>query len=107
MKLTKATKKRTTTFEDLIAEDCIQVFLTAIRSAKWLVAESTPMKSWILIDGSGCDFHLTEKSNTLWGEKLGCDVGREVAWTEWTSTSPLTAKPVASSSVKPWGNSKH
>lgn len=33
-KLTNATKKRATTFPDLISGDCIQVFLMAMRSAK-------------------------------------------------------------------------
>lgn len=77
--LTNATKKRTTTREDLIADDCIQVFLTAILSAKWLVAERTPIKTWIGPLGRGLDFHFSDISNTLWGEKLGCDAGRDVA----------------------------
>ncbi len=77
--LTNATKNRTTTFEDLIAVACIQVFLTAMRSAKWLVADSTPTKSWILLLGVGWVFHLSENSNTRWGEKLGWEVGRDVA----------------------------
>lgn len=51
--------------------------------------------------GKGWDFHFGDISRTLWGEKLGCEVGRHVAKTEWTSTSPLIANPVASSSVNP------
>lgn len=42
-KLTNATKKRATTFPDLISGDCIQVFLIAIRSAKWFAAERIPI----------------------------------------------------------------
>lgn len=42
--LTSATKNRATTLEDLISEVCIQVFLTAMRSAKWFDAESIPIK---------------------------------------------------------------
>lgn len=77
--LTNATKKRTTTSKDLIAGDCIQVFLTAMRSAKWLVAESIPIKSLTGVLGNGRAFHFVDISSTLWGEKLGWDVGREVA----------------------------
>lgn len=61
-----------------MAEDCIHVFLTAMRSAKWLVADKTPIKSLILPSGIGRAFHWSDISNTLWGEKLGWEVGREV-----------------------------
>lgn len=100
-KHTSATKKRATTFEDLIAADCIQVFLTAIRSAKWFVAERIPMKTSMGPLGNGWDFHFSDISNTHWSEKLGWETGREVAYTEWISTSPLIANPVASSRVNP------
>jgi hypothetical protein len=51
--------------------------------------------------GKGWAFHFSDISNTRWGEKLGWELGREVAKTEWTSTSPLIANPVASSRVNP------
>lgn len=62
-----------------MAEDCIQVCLTAMRSAKWLVAERIPIKSRIDLLGKGEAFHFGDISSTLWGEKLGWEVGREVA----------------------------
>jgi len=46
--------------------------------------------------------HLFDNSRCLWGAKLGCDVGREATKTEWTSMSPFTVSPVASSRVKPY-----
>lgn len=101
MSLTSATKKRATTFEDLIRLCCIQDFLTAIRSAKWLPAERIPTKSSTCSSGSGGAFHLLEKSRCRCGAKLGCDEGKEAANTEWISTSPITDSPVASSRVNP------
>lgn len=100
--LTSATKNRATTFPNWIAGNCIQVFLIAIRSAKWFVAERMPIKSWIGSSGTGRAFHLSDISKTFCREKLGWAFGREVAYTEWTSMPPVTAKPVASSRVNPW-----
>jgi len=77
--LTSATKNRATTSEDWIGADCIHVFLTAMRSAKWFEAERTPMKSLIGCFGKGLAFQVSVISSTLWGEKLGWEVGREVA----------------------------
>lgn len=99
--LTSATKKRTTTSETLIAKDCIHVFLIAIRSAKWFVADKIPIKTRTGWRGNGLAFHISDISITLCGEKLGWEIGSDVAKTECTSTSPLIANPVASSSVYP------
>jgi hypothetical protein len=62
-----------------MAGNCIQVFLIAMRSAKWFVAERIPMKSWIGFSGKGRAFHLSDISKTFWREKLGWALGRAVA----------------------------
>jgi hypothetical protein len=66
-----ATKNRATTSEDLIEGCCIHVFLTAMRSEKWLVAERTPMKRRKGVPGNGGAFHSEENSIAFCGEKLG------------------------------------
>jgi hypothetical protein len=99
--LTKATKKRATALPSWMAGYCIHVFLIAMRSAKWLVAERIPINNWADTFGRGRARHLSVISSTCWGEKLGWVWGREVAYTEWTSTPPFIANPVASSNVNP------
>ena len=99
--LTNAMKNRATTLEDLTKLCCIQDFLTAIRSAKWLPAESMPMKSSTGPSGRGGACHLGNFSRCNWGAKLGCDAGKEAANTECTSMSPFTNRPVASSRTNP------
>ena len=98
---TSATKKRATTLEDLISLCCIQDFLTAIRSAKWLPAERMPMNNSTGPSGRGGAFHLLDFSRSFCGAKLGCDVGKDAAKMEWTSTSPFKESPVASSRENP------
>lgn len=73
-----------------------------MRSAKWFEEEIMPIKSSIELVGKGRDFQLSDISNIWTGEKLGWEAGREVAISEYTSTSPFIANPVASSRVKPW-----
>ena len=99
---TSATKNRATAFPNWIAGNCIQVFLIAMRSEKWFVAERMPMKRWIGSSGTGRAFHLSDISKTCWREKLGWAFGSAVAYTEWTSMPPVMAKPDASSRVNPW-----
>jgi hypothetical protein len=60
-KLTKATKKRATTLDDLLVE-IIHDFRTAMRSAKWLVAERMPIKSSTGSVGKGEAFHCSDIS---------------------------------------------
>jgi hypothetical protein len=79
---TSATKNRATAFPDWIAGNCIQVFLIAMRSAKWFVAERMPMKRLIGSSGTVRAFHLSDISKTCWREKLGCAFGSAVAYTE-------------------------
>ena len=100
-KITSATKKWAIALDECSAGYCIHVFRTAMRSAKWPVADIIPTKSWTGFCGRGGDFHLSDISSTCWAEKLGWEVGREVAYTECMSTSPLIVKPVASSRVNP------
>lgn len=104
---TNATKKRATTLEDFISRCCIQDFLTAILSAKWLPAERMPIKSSTGPFGRGAACHLLDISRCLWGAKLGWDDGKEAANREWTSMSPFNVSPVASSSEKPWKHRKN
>lgn len=100
--LTSATKKRVTTFDDLISLCCIQDFLTAILSAKWLPAERIPINISTGPSGTAGAFHLLDISRSLWGAKLGCDMGNDAANIESTSISPFKDSPVASSSAKPY-----
>jgi len=81
---------------------CIQDFLTAILSAKWLPAERMPMKSSTGPSGRGGACHLLDISRCLCGAKLGCDNGKEAANMECMSMSPFTVKPVASSRENPY-----
>jgi hypothetical protein len=104
--ITSATKKRATTSEDLIRLCCIHDFLTAIRSAKWFPADRMPMNNSTPKLGSGGARHLVENSRCCCGEILGCVEGKEAANIEWTSISPCTVSPVASSRVKPCSNYK-
>jgi hypothetical protein len=61
-----------------------------------------PTKSWIGSSGTGRAFHFSDISRTCCREKLGWTLGSAVAYREWTSMPPVTAKPVASSRANPW-----
>lgn len=56
--------------------------------------------------GSDGARHLVEKSRCCCGEILGCVEGKEAAYIEWTSISPVKVSPVASSRVNPCSNKK-
>jgi len=99
-RFTRATKNRATTFDDFWEAD-IHVFLTAIRSAKWLPADRIPMKISTGSSGRGGACQLGNISRCFCGEKLGCVVGKDPANTDCTSRSPFNDKPVASSSTNP------
>lgn len=104
---TSATKKWATTFEDSISLWCIQDFLTAMHSIKWLFAERIPMNNLTSSSIIGGAFHFFI-SRCVWEAKLRSDVGKEIVKIERTSMSVSKYKPVASSSVNPyeyWENS--
>jgi hypothetical protein len=58
-----------------------------------------PMKSSTGSVGSGGALHCSDISRYLSGEKLGCELGKELAKTDSISMSPFRDKPVASSRV--------
>lgn len=96
--ITRATKNRATILDDFLVY-IIHDFRTAIRSAKWLAADRMPIKSSTGSVGSGGALHWSDISRYLSGEKLGCELGRELAKIDSISMSPLRDNPVASSRV--------
>lgn len=62
---------------------CIYVFFIVMCFEKCLVVDSISMKrrKWVL--GNGGVFYFGENFIVFWGERLGCDVEREVVWIEW------------------------